>query len=87
MDVNVYDFEISDEGELAWASLAFDGVNFSLTAFEEGLRIDLSVPKLPEGEDLLDQQAFYAAHNGKLPTNYWLQPARILKALLESIPH
>jgi hypothetical protein len=87
LEMTVYDFETTAAGELVWASFHIDGVGITATPFQEGLRIDLNAEKIAEGDDRLDYAAFLEEHDGALPENFWIEPARILRALLGATKH
>lgn len=86
LDVMVQDYEL-DGDRLLWAAAVIGNTNCTFLALDDGIQVNMTVPKLPEGDDRLDWIGFLEKHAGKLPGNYWIEPARILRTILQPVMH
>ncbi|OCP21941.1 MULTISPECIES: hypothetical protein [unclassified Ensifer] len=81
MDINVYDGD-EEDGELIWFSFRLGNVGMNFSARQEGLQLDMSCEKHAHGDDALDWTAWREQCAGKLPDDFWIEPAAILRKLL-----
>jgi hypothetical protein len=75
----VFDFEIQGD-EFVWASTLVGDVSCAFTADQRGIHVSMSFEKQAEGDDRLDDHAFRVENRGKLPDNFWIEPAALLRA-------
>lgn len=71
--------------EIAWASVQIDDTNCSFRCAEGALVLDMSIMKPLAGDERLDQWAL--EQKNTLPDLFWIEPARIIKALLSATIH
>lgn len=88
LDADIYEYLLDEQtGKISWLGCTIEGVSISFTVFQESVRAEMSVRKEPEGMDVLDDLAFIRRMDGKLPGNYWIRPALIIRTLLGQTRH
>ncbi len=87
MTLEVYQLEI-EEDELVAGAFVLDGHGVYVEQQADGsFTFSMSCMKQPEGDDRYDTWTFEEAHDGKLPANFWIEPAAIIRKLIAATVH
>lgn len=77
------DYCAVEDGDVLYANGNIDdAIYLSLERYEGTDLIYLDCFKVPEGDDRNDPWAFHSALNGKLPDNFWIEPAHVIRNIL-----
>lgn len=85
--MDVFDFEFDDNGVL-WADTCIGNILTSIMRNDDGtFLLSLICEKEPEGDDRYDWLGFEQKMIGKLPDNFWIEPANLVRKLIAATEH
>jgi hypothetical protein len=78
----------ADEDGLAIGDFGIDGVGLHVERQDDGsFLFSMSCEKLAEGDDQLDTWSYEEAMTDKLPENFWIEPAFVIRKLMAASKH
>lgn len=85
--MDVFDFEFDGEG-LLWADTVIGDIHTHVSRNDDGsFVLSLVCEKVAEGDDRYDWHGFEKRMNGELPANFWIEPANLIRKLINATKH
>lgn len=85
--IEVSDYEFAGD-EVLWADFYIDHAPVSFMRNDDGSYLmSMIFEKEPEGDEYLDQLAYERSMSGKLPENFWITPAKLIRKLISATKH
>lgn len=85
--IEVFDYEFDDDG-LVWASTLIGDISTGVMRNDDGsFTLSLVCEKQAEGDDRYDYHGYEQSMQGKLPDNFWIEPAAVMRMLIAATVH
>jgi hypothetical protein len=85
-DIDIYD-GYKEQGEFGWLAGTIGDMQLNFVAYRDFIRLDMSVSKSAHGDDRLDRLDFIDKWTGKLPADFWIEPAHLIRKLIAATKH